>query len=307
MGIVLFCFPVGFAQQPTTVSPSPYEITPLPFNKAVNDSFTDSLEAEIGYLKNPQAVAKTFNGKLWRKNYGPFQFTFTNQGHYPIEISTANILLLDQIHTPQRVSSQLNQLQATAKSSTTSNKQVTRKPFFIAPTPPGVAFSNSKHLQYGWKSNLGLVALTGVTLGLATPLTAPAMVLGNVHRGSNKRLVNTFQDQSLGRIILDPGESATTWIFYRRAKKNQREVPQKILISDLYCPELDQLSGITVDFQPLTLKQPAIRRTLSESEKEELALYNGKVLPDKESPSERSELEDLKPEASATEENEPEE
>lgn len=254
---------------------------PLPFDKVEANTFSDELEIQVGYLNSPQAVSKSFNGKMWRKRYVPFQFTFTNHGHYPIEISTGNILLWDKDLTPKKISSQLNQLQSTppvASKPSTKSKAAPNIPPFIPPTPPGIVFAGSKRVQYGWKSNLGLVAITGLTLGLATPLTAPAMLVGNMYRGSNKKLVTNFQDQSLGRITLDPGETATTWIFYRRAAMNQKEMPLKILVADLYCPELDKLSGLTLDFQPVALKQPAIRRVLSEAEETELALYTGKIV-----------------------------
>lgn len=280
----------------TEVVPSPsdptmtVEITALPFQRAKSSVSVKSLNVEIGYLSSKDAIDQLFNKKMWHKGYIPFNMAFENTGHYPIEVSTGNILLLDETLDITEVKAALKKLTATpdeAESTEKKNKKKKTKKrnkkseitWYTAPVPPGVVFEKTKHVQYGWKGNLGMVLLTGATLGLAAPLTVPALVVGNAYRGSNKRMATNFQDQSLERITVDPGETVETWLFYPRDKEQRSVPPKKIIFADIYIPEQEELSQFVIDYQPQKMNREAVRRELDNIEVASLKVLLGKVSP----------------------------
>lgn len=259
-----------------------FPVTPLPFRDLWLDTQADHLAVEIAYLNSKDTVDEMFNNKMWRKRYVPFYFTFTNSGHYPIEVSTGNILLLDESLDKKAIKSALAEFSATKTSSVKTKKKKRKKKkgnitWFTPPIPPGVVFEKAKHVQYGWKGNLGMVLITGATLGLAAPITLPALVVGNAYRGSNKRMAFNFQDQSLERITIEPGETVETWLFYQRDKLHRSIPPKKIVFADIYTPERKEFSQFVIDYQPLKINDEAIRRELDVVEVAALKVALGKV------------------------------
>lgn len=269
----------------------------LPFETVATGNHSDDLDVQVAMMKDPKAVGKYFDGLLWRKHFVPFYVSIRNKGNYPIEVSMGNVLLLEEKLPDRKVADKLAQLSATTPSTGTkqSSKKKSKKdlPPFVPPTPPGYVFQKSKHIQYGWKSNLGMLALTGASLGFLAPLTVPSMVVGNMYRGTNKKLVNNFQDLSLGRVTIEPGEVAESWLFYRRDSKRQALLPKKLVFADIYVPKVEELSSFLIDYQPLASKQVGIRRSMDESEVRDLQLFQGKIVEEQKEQQATDKMKDL--------------
>lgn len=256
--------------------------TPLAYTSVPTATHADDLKVNISIVKDSKVVGRYFDSKMWRKRFVPFYLSLENTGHYPIEVSTGSILLLEEKTPDPKSATKMAQLSSTKPTASTSSKNSKKKakalPPFVAPTPPGMAFNKSKHVQYGWKSNLAMLAATGLSLGFAAPVTVPAMVMGNMHRGTNKRLASNFQDQNLSRLTIEPGDKVSTWLFYRRDRKKQTLLPRKIVFADIYTPSKEELSSFVIDLQPLNTDQTAVRRKMEESEIKDLQLFQGKIV-----------------------------
>lgn len=255
----------------------------LPFETAAAGNHSDDLDIQITMMKDPKAVRKYFDGLLWRRHFVPFFVSIQNKGNYPIEVSTGNILLLEETLPNRKASKQLSNAGKGAKH---ASKKKSKKdlPPFVPPTPPGYVFQKSRHIQYGWKSNLSMLALTGASLGFLAPLTVPSLVMGNMYRGANKKLVNHFQDLSLGRVTIEPGETAQSWLFYRRHRKRQILLPKKLVFADIYVPKIGELSSFLIDYQPSGARQVGLRRGMDASEVRDVQLFQGKIVESQEEP-----------------------
>lgn len=252
---------------------------PLRYTSVPTETYADALKVELSIVNDPKLVGQYFDSKMWRKRFVPFYLTLENTGQYPLEVSTGNILLLEERNPELKASAKMTQLASTKPTGKKSKKQKQQElPPFVVPTPPGVTFNKSKHIQYGWKRNLGMLAFTGLTFGFAAPVTVPAMVMGNMHRSTNKRLASNLQDQNLARVTVEPGDRISTWLFYRRDRKKQTLLPKKIVFADIYTPSKEELSSFVIDLQPLATDQTAVRRKLEESEVKDLQLFQGKII-----------------------------
>jgi hypothetical protein len=271
--------------------------TPLTYTSVPTATHADDLKVGISIVKDPGMVGKYFDSKMWRKRFVPFYLSLENTGQYPIEVSTGSILLLEEKTPDPKATTKMAQLSSTKPTASTASKNSKKKakdlPPFVVPTPPGMAFNKSKHVQYGWKSNLAMIAATGITLGFAAPVTVPAMVMGNMHRGTNKRLANNLQDQNLARLTIEPGDKVNTWLFYRRDRKRQTLLPRKIVFADIYTPSKEELSSFVIDLQPLNTDQTAVRRKMEESEIKDLQLFQGKIVTETKEESASEKLKEL--------------
>lgn len=235
----------------------------LIFETAPVGNHSDDLDVHIIALQDRRAVGHYFGAPVWARRFAPFYLTLKNNGHYPIEVSLGSILLLEH-GLPD------------SKAKTPANAKSGEKgafPSFLPPIPPGQVFERSRHIQYGWRTNLGLIVLTGVSLGFAAPFTVPLLIGGNMHRGGNRRLVARFQNLTLSRITVEPGEKTESWIFYRRVRKQQALCPQKVIFADIYTPKLNERSSFVIDYRPLQENHPGIRRKMDMAEMAELQQY----------------------------------